>query len=159
MLSVNKNQSTLLTKQVNVTNIDRDITVQATLFFDSGAQRSYVTKSIVKSLELPTVNQERLNVQGFGGKSLAYTSDLVKIRIQTVDGFKDIFANSTKKISDHLPIVQKEDVDRYSESKEVPDILIGMDYFCQFGTNSKELEPGFYAVNSIVGEMYAGKVP
>uniref|UniRef100_A0AC34GU52 Integrase catalytic domain-containing protein n=1 Tax=Panagrolaimus sp. ES5 TaxID=591445 RepID=A0AC34GU52_9BILA len=159
MLSVNRNQSTLLTKRVDITNPDRGLSVPATLFFDSGAQRSYVTNKLVKSLDLPAVNQERLSVQGFGGKKLVYTSDLIKIRIQTVDGFKDIFANSTKKISDHLPVVQKDDVDRYSESKEVPDILIGMDYFYQFISHSKELEPGLFAVDSIVGEMYAGTIP
>uniref|UniRef100_A0AC34G4W9 Peptidase A2 domain-containing protein n=1 Tax=Panagrolaimus sp. ES5 TaxID=591445 RepID=A0AC34G4W9_9BILA len=159
MICLNKNQSTLLTKKVNVTNIDRGTTAEATLFFDSGAQRSYIADNLVKTLNLPAVNKECLNVQGFGGKTSVYKSDLVKLRIQTIGGYKDIFANSIKKIADHLPVIQKETGASYSESKERPDILIGMDYFCEFVTSSKEIEPGFYTVNSIVGEMYAGKVP
>uniref|UniRef100_A0AC34GKZ4 Uncharacterized protein n=1 Tax=Panagrolaimus sp. ES5 TaxID=591445 RepID=A0AC34GKZ4_9BILA len=35
MICINKNQSSLLTKKVNVTNVDSNVTVPATLFFDS----------------------------------------------------------------------------------------------------------------------------
>uniref|UniRef100_A0A914PPY8 Integrase catalytic domain-containing protein n=1 Tax=Panagrolaimus davidi TaxID=227884 RepID=A0A914PPY8_9BILA len=157
MLSMDAHQSTLLTKKCKISNLDGK-TSEATVFFDSGAQRSYVTNALVKSLSLPTVNQEKLYIKGFGGKKSVYVSNLVKFQIETLDGFKEILANSTQKIADFLPVIQKSKENIFSASNEVPDILIGMDYFCQFIKSTKEEDDGYYAIESTVGKMYAGKV-
>uniref|UniRef100_A0A914PDM6 Integrase catalytic domain-containing protein n=1 Tax=Panagrolaimus davidi TaxID=227884 RepID=A0A914PDM6_9BILA len=156
-VSLNKSQSSLLSTTAQVSNVYRSSVKPATLFFDSGSQRSYVTTKLAKALQLPKVNVEYLNVQGFGGKKSVYVSDLVQLRIQTINGFKDIFANTTNQIADHIPVLQKQN-DAYSKMNETPDVLIGMDYFWQFITSSKQIKKDLHETQSIVGKMYSGKI-
>uniref|UniRef100_A0A914QZ53 CCHC-type domain-containing protein n=1 Tax=Panagrolaimus davidi TaxID=227884 RepID=A0A914QZ53_9BILA len=158
MLSVDAQQSSLLTMKCIVSNIDC-YTKEATVFFDSGAHRSYVTYDLVNALNLPKIKQERLNIEKFGGKKFVMLSHLVKLRIQTIDGYKEIFANCVNKIADQLPVIQKSIYNGYSKCNEIPDVLIGMDNYLEFILGRTKLADGFFAVDTIVGKMYTGKIP
>uniref|UniRef100_A0AC34FGK2 Peptidase aspartic putative domain-containing protein n=1 Tax=Panagrolaimus sp. ES5 TaxID=591445 RepID=A0AC34FGK2_9BILA len=159
MISVNKNQSAMMAKKVLVSHPCNDTVLEAIVFFDSGSQRSYITRNLIKKLRLPTVNHENLTVTGFGGKTSCYKSDLVHMKLKAEDGWHELFANSAERIVDRLPVIEKKLDGTFENSSVAPDILIGMDYYYEYVNDSKMIKRNLFLVESKIGKMYCGKIP
>uniref|UniRef100_A0A914XS76 Peptidase aspartic putative domain-containing protein n=1 Tax=Panagrolaimus superbus TaxID=310955 RepID=A0A914XS76_9BILA len=159
-VSVERSQSSLLTKEITVLNPNTNESVSTVVIFDSGSQRSYISDDLIKQLKLSTVNHERLNVQGFGAKASNYIAKLVMLRIKTSETFKDVYANSAKEIASKVPVVtfDVDDLPGFEVVHKKPDIIIGMDYFFEFIT-SFEQKGKMYIVQSIVGPMVGNFIP
>uniref|UniRef100_A0A914Z2Y1 Integrase catalytic domain-containing protein n=1 Tax=Panagrolaimus superbus TaxID=310955 RepID=A0A914Z2Y1_9BILA len=158
-LSIGAQQGCLLTKRITVMNPITKETADATVFFDSGSQRSYISDKFINQLKLPRENQERLNIQGIGAKATSYISSLVKLQIKTTDNFEEIYANSIKTIANTVPVISFDgfDTSNFTVTNYPPDILIGMDYFFNFIT-SYEKRDKVVIVNSKVGQMLSGNI-
>ena len=64
-----KNSLFSQTTTANVSNPRCGKTVRARLVFDSGSQRSYITNTLRRSLELPSLRYENLVIKTFGADS------------------------------------------------------------------------------------------
>uniref|UniRef100_A0A914YS41 Peptidase aspartic putative domain-containing protein n=1 Tax=Panagrolaimus superbus TaxID=310955 RepID=A0A914YS41_9BILA len=107
MMSINRSQSAMLAKKVLVSHPSNGHEAEVTVFFDSGSQRSYVSKNLMKKLDLPIVNTETITVTGFGGKVSCCKSDLALMKLKTDDGWQELYANSVEKIVDRIPVIEK----------------------------------------------------
>uniref|UniRef100_A0AC34FDI0 Integrase catalytic domain-containing protein n=1 Tax=Panagrolaimus sp. ES5 TaxID=591445 RepID=A0AC34FDI0_9BILA len=160
-ISVEKKQGMLLTKEIMIVNPVTKETTEAVAIFDSGSQKSYISNALMKQLKLQIIQEEELHVVGFAAKASKYNSALVNFQIKTSIGdYKEIFANSTKKIATTVPVVY---ADKFESNdikivNKTPDILIGMDYFLQFITSFEKADDDIYIVNSIVGKMICKNV-
>uniref|UniRef100_A0A914P0D4 Peptidase aspartic putative domain-containing protein n=1 Tax=Panagrolaimus davidi TaxID=227884 RepID=A0A914P0D4_9BILA len=159
MLSFNKGQRSMLAKEAVVSHPTNGNETTITVFFDSGSQRSYVTKKLIKKLDLPIVNTETLEVTGFGGKVSCYDSDLDHMKLRKDDAWHKIYANSTKEIVDRIPIIERKHNDTFKKVYATPDILIGMDYYCEYINDSRKMNDNIHCFNSKLGEIICGSIP
>uniref|UniRef100_A0A914YSH8 Peptidase A2 domain-containing protein n=1 Tax=Panagrolaimus superbus TaxID=310955 RepID=A0A914YSH8_9BILA len=159
MLSLNRGQSAMLARKALVSHPSNGTETEATVLFDSGSQRSYVTKKLMKKLDLPIVNTENLTVTGFGGKVSCYISDLALMKLKNDDGWLELYANSTERIVDRVPVIERKQNDTFIKTYATPDILIGMDYYCEYISDSKKISRDMHRVDSKLGEMFCGAIP
>uniref|UniRef100_A0AC35FRU3 Reverse transcriptase domain-containing protein n=1 Tax=Panagrolaimus sp. PS1159 TaxID=55785 RepID=A0AC35FRU3_9BILA len=154
-INVEKKKGMLLTKEVVIYNPISKETAETVVIFDSGSQQSYISNKLIKQLKLETIEEEKLNVTGFGAKTSIYNSSLVKFEVKTQDGLKSLYANSTQKIATAVPVVCEETF-KTKDIKMIyktPEILIGMDYFLEFISSFEKAGDDIYIVNSCVGKM------
>uniref|UniRef100_A0A914P901 Peptidase A2 domain-containing protein n=1 Tax=Panagrolaimus davidi TaxID=227884 RepID=A0A914P901_9BILA len=158
-ISIEAQQGCLLTKKVRVSNPVTNENIDATVLFDPGSQRSFVSDRLIRQLKLPWEAKEKLELQGIGAKATNYVSTKVKLQIKTSESFKDIFANSMPKIANSVSLVtfDENDLTKITITETTPDILIGMDYFFTFIT-SFERKNDLVIVHSEVGQMLSGKI-
>jgi hypothetical protein len=159
MVAINKCQNAMLAKKIIVSHPHQDRTTETTVLFDSGSQRSYVTRKLIKQLDLPIVQKETLNVTGFGGKQSKIRSDLVLFKLKVDDGWTDLYASSTNKIVENVPMIERKDTESFGNNCSTPDILIGMDYYCDYIRGSTKLNEKMYRFDSIFGEIFTGRIP
>ena len=68
--STNKNAVLLQTAYVEIKNPNHSQKTNARLLFDSGSQRSYISKTLREELKLPTIRTEILKIRVFGNDRL-----------------------------------------------------------------------------------------
>uniref|UniRef100_A0AC35EVD8 Peptidase A2 domain-containing protein n=1 Tax=Panagrolaimus sp. PS1159 TaxID=55785 RepID=A0AC35EVD8_9BILA len=153
-ISIEAQQGCLLTKKVGVSNPVTKETVDATILFDPGSQRSFISDRLIRQLKLPWEAKEKLELQGIGAKATSYVSTKVKLQIKTTKSSKDIVASSIPKIANSVSLVtfDENDLTKTTITETTPDILIGMDYFFTF-INSFERKNDLVIVHSEVGQM------
>ena len=150
---------TLLGTTVIATNPIKDIQVDDTFtFFDAGSMRSYISEKLAKKLNLDTLNTEKLTCTGFGGKKSTFSSGLVQFTIKTSEGPKEILANTSPNLLMVLPTLEKSEEGKIEIRHQVPDILIGIEYFFDFVKSSEKVEDRFTCIHSIVGDMYVQRM-
>uniref|UniRef100_A0AC35GHM8 Peptidase aspartic putative domain-containing protein n=1 Tax=Panagrolaimus sp. PS1159 TaxID=55785 RepID=A0AC35GHM8_9BILA len=154
-VSVGKKQGSLLTKEVTIVNPVTKETAEIVVIFDSGTQQSYISNKLIDKLKL--IQKEKLHIIGFNGKKSYYNSSLVKFQIKTIDGCKEIFANSTQNITATVPVTAM--VKDNSTVYKKPDILIGMDYFLDIINSFEKRGDNLYIVNSSVGQIVCKNTP
>uniref|UniRef100_A0A914PYG7 Peptidase aspartic putative domain-containing protein n=1 Tax=Panagrolaimus davidi TaxID=227884 RepID=A0A914PYG7_9BILA len=156
-ISIGKQQGCLLGKKIQVMNPETRKTVDATVLFDAGSQRSFVSEKVIRQLKLPRGAYEKLNLQGIGAKATNYTSSSVKLCFKTTEGFENITAYSIKQIarSIQLPVFEENDPMNYKVIESTPDILLGLDYFFHFIT-SFEKRNNVVIIYSKIGQMLSG---
>ena len=96
-----ENQHVLLqTALVDVKNSDTsEVFHKARVLFDSGSQRSYITKSLAAKLKLPVKRSETMIVNTFGDdKSQQFNTDVVEFHISAHKFSKGIVARTTETI-------------------------------------------------------------
>ena len=168
-----ENQHVLLqTALVDVKNSNTsEVFHKARVLFDSGSQRSYITKSLAAKLKLPVKRSETMIVNTFGDdKSQQLNTDVVEFHISAHKFSKGIVARTTETICSPLsntPVPKKylpelqclklADPDVLYAGQLKIDILLGGDYFWDFicGTICKT-EFGPTAINSPVGVILSG---
>ena len=158
----------LQTATVNVKVAKSASTIQARLLFDSGSQRSYVTKELRQKLKLPALKSEALHLNTFGGSSLKKQKcDTVELLLSK--GGEEISINAVEfpTICSSLPV--EVEVENYPHLKSLKladdfdkentgiDILIGSDYYWEFMTgNVIKGSSGPVAVESKFGWVLSG---
>uniref|UniRef100_A0A914YQH3 Reverse transcriptase domain-containing protein n=1 Tax=Panagrolaimus superbus TaxID=310955 RepID=A0A914YQH3_9BILA len=160
-ITVERKHGMLLTKDVTIINPLTKETTDTVVIFDSGSQQSYVSNEIMEQLKLEKLQDEKIQVVGFGAKSSSYTSSLIKFNIKTKVGDKLLYANSTKQIATTVPVVYAETFESIDIKTvyKTPEILIGMDYFFEFITSFEKISDNLYIVDSIVGKMLCKNIP
>ncbi|XP_077997420.1 uncharacterized protein LOC144450649 [Glandiceps talaboti] len=94
-----QNGPVLLKTAVAPVSTDSD-TVNATILFDEGATRSFITHDLANKLNLKPNNSELVNLTTFGEKGPQMRSfDVTNITLQTLDGPRTISALIVPKIS------------------------------------------------------------
>ena len=132
--------------------------VDARMVFDSGSQRSYVSKNLQKTLNLPITGQETLLIKTFGESNAKLRRcDIVQMAVQTVDGMQ-IYVSTyvvpvicapisnqiiefTQANYPHLQNLRFADNSHGSEQLGI-DILIGADFYWHFVSGSVVRGPG-----------------
>lgn len=161
-----KAQVLLLCREIEVHSLDDPgLCTTATVFFDVGSQRSYVTDNLAQKLKLHSQGKEKLSVAGFANKVHSpYDSERVILGLKRTDRkIQKIFANTLTHLTPPLQYVQLNTNEEYNGLKKLkckkPDILIGADHYFQFIANSlhTRLNSGFYVIDSSVGPILGGK--
>uniref|UniRef100_A0A914PCL2 Peptidase aspartic putative domain-containing protein n=1 Tax=Panagrolaimus davidi TaxID=227884 RepID=A0A914PCL2_9BILA len=159
-VSVGKKQGALITKAVKIVNLVTKEATETVALFDSGSQQSYISNKVIEQLKLETIEEEKVNINGFGAKLSSYNSSLVKYGMQTNHGYKEIFANSTKYITSTVPVTEAdESTNILKTAYKTPGILIGMDYFFDIINSFKKCNDNLFIINSNVGKIICKKTP
>ena len=175
-LSILSQNSTLMSANVQIKNKSTSCVSNVTVFFDSGSQRSFVTKKIASKLGLINEGYESLVIHTFlHKKPHVKNSNLVTFTLCLPNGKElDITANAiqgplTNPIEQHC--LNQEDIlaeeNLFDENtityskKTTPDVLIGLDYFWDiiYGKTDISLPYGLHVIDSKVGLLLTGTVP
>ncbi len=152
-----------------------DQTIETTLFFDQGSQRSFISNNLKQKLNLKGKSKEILNVYSFGTDSpQTIETDRVRFNVLLNDGSKQkIMANSVPRIAPRqkLPNLSESDLKTIAKipkkdladsmvTKETsqPEILISSDFFWEFMIAQKptRLPSGILLIPTKLGLMLSG---
>ena len=151
---------------------DRSKKVQATIFFDTGCQCSFITEDLANQLKLKCKNQNRMSIAAFAEKEpRAYQSNRVDINILQRDGStRRVSVNTMQFLTQDFlttAITNKELWQLQRSNQAVidvptavkkPQIIIGSDYYFSFiHGRTKMLRSGFQMIESTLGWMIGGK--
>jgi len=144
--------------------------VNKRILFDTGSQRSYITESLAKRLDLKPLKKERLQLNTFGEPGFRGKScDLVQINLQKLNGKDSLQLQALRlpTIYSSLPsIVNQEQypsllkldlADPPSKEPHGIDLLIGSDYYWSImGEEVIRTEGGPTVVQSKLGWSLSG---
>lgn len=169
------NTTLLQTCLVNVSNSETESKqLQCRVLLDCGSQRTYITKSVANSLNLPITEKINLSIFTFGAKTPhQIESPVVNFRMTTRTGVtRLIHANVVPLITHSIrtPVfndlakvwnnIQLKDLimaDDGSYGNQI-DILIGNDYYHSFTSHEKiSVTQDLFLVNSDFGWVWSGK--
>ncbi|KAH7691451.1 Zinc knuckle family protein, partial [Aphelenchoides avenae] len=150
------------------TGASKDITV----FFDSGANQSFISAKLLEELELQRLSQQVLSFRTFGRTDpLKLSGTRTNIAVATEDGDNiqlDVWA--LPELVGKMPVAHIDPKDAYRNElygydpqyrgfvMETPDLVIGANYQHRFEKRiTNKRAPGdFYVVHSSLGTMIAG---
>jgi hypothetical protein len=163
----------LATATVEVSSISGSHKITARLLFDSGSQRSYITETLAKKLNLQSTSTVSLLLSTFGAtKPKPINSVIVPLRIKLNDGiYFTLNANVTPFITSgiHRELIDKSSIaslNRLVLADSLPtqadviytDLLIGSDYYNDFVLSTKfEVSSGLYCIDTTVGWIVQGR--
>ncbi|XP_077996706.1 uncharacterized protein LOC144450013 [Glandiceps talaboti] len=171
---IEKGQLLLQTAVAQVTNASGDITATATILFDLGATRSFVTTDLAKRLKAKPTTSRVTNLATFGDDdSRTRKFDVTTLSIRTINGGKcNISAMITPKIAPPtknlitrslVDLPHLRDLTLAHPASEINSfeisILIGIDYFWKLVGNHIVRGPGPIAMSSSLGYILSGSVP
>ncbi len=171
--------SLLLTASTKIGNTeDPSLTESVQIFFDTGAQRSFITTKLSEKLKLATDYNSDLLVHTFGSqKPMHTTSNHVKFDVLLRDGsHMQIEADALSHLTNDqkraeltqedkdfirrfLPSSFFADLVPFEKMDFKPSVIIGQDYFWEFFTDAKriKLPSGLYAIPSKLGLFLGGQ--
>lgn len=165
--SVSYTRSILQTATATAKPHNNNNAVSCRLLLDSGSQRSYITKNLVKTLNLDTDSEDLLIIYTFGCKSPSETtSPFARIDIETKRGvLRPMRVNVVPYITNRIPIQHIPadlPVDVHADDDSVGqaiDLLIGNDYYFSFlRKENKRIEDNLFLINTDFGWMLSGSV-
>ena len=147
----NVNNILLQTACADIVSIENGCSKKVHILFDSGAQRSYITKELQKSLNLKPLRVERIVLNVFGkegGKII--NVDVVKFKVETVTDkiFMEALCiptisarlsnqNSQYVLSQNYPHLQGLSIANSSSKTSFDvDLLVGLDFYYSFITGN-----------------------
>jgi len=141
----------------------------AVIFIDNGSQRSFISTSAVRQLDLPVIEKEDCLLTSFGNpEPKRYESELVKLGILGDAGDR-ILCNLNKLdfLVGKLPVIQLKKMEEAQlRSRKLdpilkdrkPDILLGMDMYYALEIRFLEKLPsGFVLCQSKLGKIISGQ--
>ncbi|KAL3085510.1 hypothetical protein niasHS_009437 [Heterodera schachtii] len=159
----------LLSREITVFNPQKpNFHKKVLAFFDSGSERSYVTKELAIKLKLQAKEPTQIRLVGFAEADLGtFTMRMTKVGVDTLDGQKLIESQITGHLLRDIANIKAEDVPEFELQKEKlsvptvnkqPQILIGVDYYAEFDIRpERKLPSGFWVADSSVGKFICGK--
>ncbi|XP_074649059.1 uncharacterized protein LOC141904373 [Tubulanus polymorphus] len=144
--------------------------INATILFDEGAQRSFITQKMAQALHLVSNESEDIQISAFGGISgPARSLDVGTIKLNTSDGdlkirtlivpsiSAPIHNHMSRKVLELPHIRNLELAHPYSdcENHEI-ELLIGADYYWAIVGNDIVRGPGPTAISSTIGYLPSG---
>eukprot|EP00117_Sycon_ciliatum_P014471 scpid37562/ scgid14717/ len=149
--------------------------LQARLLFDTGSSRTYITESIRKSLDMPTIGTDVTAMANFGASQRTTQSlPQVEFHVQLLDGsaqsvqasvvpqiccpiLKTPLDTQTHPSLERLPLAEPLTLTR--EHVEI-DILVGTDFYYDFVlTDRTHFPDGLILLDTKLGFICTGKVP
>ena len=140
-------------------------------FFDQGAQRSFISKTIVERLRLPTTNSIKLELTSFGGHTEEKNYPIVQVSVLLGSRAKRISAVVIDKLPNNIntPGLTKtakhlarrhELADKHLQSDIVTgiDLVIGADHYGRFITGLSQ-KSGIDVLQSSGGLVIYGPIP
>ena len=167
---------TASTKLINMQESTQCIET-AQIFFDTGAQKSFISSSMAKKLQLPILEEIDLAVHTFGSstpKEIKAQSVQVAVLLRdrttlpiTVLALPHLTTEQTRApipqtdqeyIEKTIPLSFFADKVPFKEHKFKPDLIIGMDLYFDFltGVAPEKLPSGLYTVPSKLGLLLGG---
>ena len=141
----------------------------ATIFLDTGAQRSYITSQLAQCLKLSTISNETVKIHPFGSdKPISEAVKLSPLCIFTSQGrILDIEVSQLPflvgNVQSHLvSYTHDPELEKLSHTGPIykcqPDIIIGVDYYWRFKPKYlRSLPSGFDLVQSCIGYHIFGR--
>ena len=161
----------LQTAEVNLFNKSNCAEVKVKILFDSGSERSYISRRVQSILNLTPLNSEKLKINTFGSaNSKVTTVRRVNFFIKTADEkFKETEAcvfpliclslqyQPLQIARKHFKHLNLNFADKGNLDGEI-DLLIGSDNYWRFLTGEVKLcdREGLVAVNSLFGWVLSG---
>lgn len=166
-------QSVLLqTAQVTLINrrLSREVTTN--LIFDSGSQRTYVTRRLVKSLKLKILGKQPVTILTFGakeGKSQQYdvvqaeiltlNSSIVRVKALVVPIICEALRRPSVDLNSYPHLSSLNLADTENSRHIELDVLVGSDYYWHFMSGEViTTSQGPTAVNTTLGWVLSGPV-
>ena len=135
------------TAEAHILNLDKNNEAKSFILFDSGAQRTYITKELKEKLNLVPVRQEKIAIKVFGStESKIQNIDVVKFIVTGTK--KNVYVealvipticsnlynqNSNSVISSNYPHLKNLKLAQKSNETCLKiDILVGLDYYYNF---------------------------
>lgn len=159
----------LQTARAFVRGKENDITISARILFDSGSQRSYITKALRDRLNIPRGKCETLHLNTFGGNAhRRQQCDVVELLLRKNGEEISVNALTFPTICSKLPtsieinryphLQSLQLADDFESQNGTIDILIGSDYYWDFVTgNVVKGDSGPVAVESKLGWILSGR--
>ncbi|XP_063601659.1 uncharacterized protein LOC134777731 [Penaeus indicus] len=166
-----KTSCVLQTARVKVYG-DSGICCEATLLFDTGSDRSYVSSNLVKKVKPKWVSSETVSYAAFGGSKSppGKQSNIFDLKLVGLQGLKHLMALEIPKVCAPLtrPCIPSKLVDAFSDFQLADDyknnshlsidILVGLDAY--WGFMDPEIKPyqsnGLVAQKSVFGWVLSG---
>ncbi|KHN81291.1 hypothetical protein Tcan_01936 [Toxocara canis] len=172
LLEVEKRQEEVYLMTANVKLYKPDAKenkgIPATVLFDSGSQRTFVSEDVVRSLELTLCLRQVLSLNTFASRrARAVDSEVVELQVALRDGSKKtIQANTVPYLTKELKCRTGCTNGKYgergdpTEQQVVPDLLIGADYLWEFldGIGIEKLPDVSIRIPTTVGDLYSGRI-
>ena len=151
----------------------------ARMIFDSGSQRSYITKELKDCLGLPTIRKETLEITLFGSEQgKVETLDVTQFCVRSPYNDLSVYVTAyvVPKVSapltnqainfasttyPHLSGLMLADYPATADDKLLLHILIGSDYYWQFmtGRTARGEQGGPIGLESTLGWILSGPIP
>nr|CAD2202351.1 unnamed protein product [Meloidogyne enterolobii] len=137
-------------------------------FLDDGSEKSYISKNLIKELDLPEIDNINFDLKGLGGSDLGcYQASIVELGIKSDDINMLIKARELNKVMPKLPRVpfREKDLEKLISNKilvtprlEEPQLLIGGDFYNHLDIKPMEqLANGFWISSSKIGTIISGE--
>ena len=142
---------------------------RARILFDTGSQRTFITRRLASYLKCPSICKEKLSISAFG-KSECNVSvfDLVSVGLQSYHELFDVDALVANTISVPVPMKLQECwlnhpkirdldlADRFEEDVLDVDMIIGNDYYGSLITGQVIKDNGMVAMERKFGWLLSG---
>ena len=167
-MSAINSTSTSVLPTAHLSIIENNRTNKFKAILDTGSQRTFILKSIVRSLCLPIIDSITLTIDGFNynGKSKNY--DLTKFNVVTSDGILEITAIVIDNLPSRINLSGRSELVKTLNSQgliladptldeNLSDlgILIGVDYFFKL-LGASRLDDNIYGIQSKIGTIIGG---
>ncbi|BES96686.1 Retrotransposon protein [Nesidiocoris tenuis] len=167
---LNSNSTQVLMQTLLVKVRSEKTEILARLLFDSGSQRSYITKRLASRMSYQPIDEEKLVHMLFGGTKTEKSHNLYKLRIKNASS--DYSCNfdvlDTDVICQGIPSVTQgqwmselrdKGIEIVDTQNEPVEILVGADIAGKLMTGRKEiLSCGLIAFETLIGWTLMGKV-
>lgn len=171
-LTSNKNSILLQTANADVSDFSENYKSNTLILFDSGSQRTYISKELREKLKLPTLRKEKVLIKAFGKTEFdAQTVDIVAVKVRKgaierhIEAIcmsaicSELMNQNVSYVSNKYPHFKDlELADSSENSVKNVQMLIGLDYYYAFISHEiikgKMNEP--IAVKSILGWILCG---
>jgi hypothetical protein len=161
-----RQETVMMSKRITITSLNSRQTQSGTIFFDTGCSINLINKEFAEKLELhlQPSSMEMTTLNGQTVKSTALTEFFVespngklrKIKAQVVDKIATQFSMAPD-VSNSMRILKEQEISVISAQ---PDILIGLDDYCQARIRGTEtiLSNGLRVMKSEFGLMVCGRL-
>lgn len=143
------------------------------LFFDSGSQRTFITKNLVQQCGLKTKQRKSLTLTGFMSNPTTQEFDIVKPVIKMGNRLKRITAVVVEQLPKAIVITGVTEAVHYLTSRGIKladpniindtigpvDILVGADHYYDFVSTNSIICEGVRLLQSPSGYMITGNIP
>lgn len=167
---LNRKTTLLMTRMVTVFNPRNPYKVrEALVFFDTGSQTSYISKTLAKELQLPKVGLNFLSVNAFRSTDpIKFKSPKYALKMELINGkSEELILNETEWMCHSFEIAQLGELTEYSIeeiqsniklSNQEPDIIVSIIDFWRFFIKKKPITENFYLIETTIGPIVCGQI-
>lgn len=155
-------QVILLSHDLQLVNPCSGVEMRSSVFFDNGAQKSFIHEDLARSLHLDPIGHTQLDISAFGNHSMSFPSSHYIVQLRQEDGqLVHLLVHSTPRLEMEMTMtgVSPHDHDKPNPTLRTvsPGILIGSDRFWDFIHGRGPILPsGLRSIDTVFGMMVTG---